>query len=265
LGGRVPQGRALSVATDERVGVSMPSLGGRVPQGDGAQGGDARRAGFNALFGRTGPAGTVDAEAIGAALRGFNALFGRTGPAGITHVCAAGCAPEFQCPLWADGSRRLVTENDAAWSAGCFNALFGRTGPAGQGVSDWLYNRSASFNALFGRTGPAGHGRRRLGGGPRGVSMPSLGGRVPQVPPEIPGVSRRVFRAGLPTCLGPPGPPPCATLRARCSGRGSDGSSWRSRRDPIGSNKPWFSRTGGGWIPGGAPARSGPERERIVH
>ncbi len=132
LGGRVPQeGRQLKYATATEV-VSMPSLGGRVPQGRISIMSNSETTSFNALFGRTGPAGRWTPTRSRPPRRCFNALFGRTGPAGMS--------PHYRkvCP------------------ATSFNALFGRTGPAGS------------------EPGALRQGHRRA------VSMPSLGGRVPQ-------------------------------------------------------------------------------------
>ncbi len=83
----------------------MPSLGGRVPQ--------ALKIWMSTK------------------ISSFNALFGRTGPAGPENVFAIGYGRAFQCPLWADGSRRLTRALLTATAACSFNALFGRTGPAG--------------------------------------------------------------------------------------------------------------------------------------
>ncbi len=116
-----------------------------------------RRHRFNALFGRTGPAGRRY-PCASRPRRRFNALLGRTGPA---------------------GSRARLRVR--SWLVPGFNALFGRTGPAGTRSSKSPRPIRACFNALFGRTGPAGwdaFAQRRM---PHNVSMPSLGGRVPQV------------------------------------------------------------------------------------
>ncbi len=111
----------------------MPSLGGRVPQGLGWRFHALLGHRFNALFGRTGPAGGVASDMAAIKVNGsFNALFGRTGPAGqmidlntntklwVSMPSLGGRVPQvggepmridfnsaFQCPLWADGSRRL--------------------------------------------------------------------------------------------------------------------------------------------------------------
>ncbi len=117
----------------------MPSLGGRVPQG-------ALRA-------------CASEEKQGVSMP---SLGGRV-PQVILFADGKVWRDQFQCPLWADGSRRLPPR---------------RIGSGGPG----------SFNALFGRTGPAGGARRSARTGRTAVSMPSLGGRVPQVP-RVYGVS----------------------------------------------------------------------------
>ncbi len=94
-----------------------------------------------------------------------------------------GMMSEFQCPLWADGSRRHEGEPASLAVQRRFNALFGRTGPAGVPGGRrsarlpmfqcplWADGsrrgfkptppkpRLNRFNALFGRTGPAGPAR----------------------------------------------------------------------------------------------------------
>ncbi len=143
----------------------MPSLGGRVPQ--------VRDGGFKYL-------GTAR----------FNALFGRTGPAGHRLDGNRRELREFQCPLWADGSRRFEQFVGTKCIIRCFNALFGRTGPAGPPCLK-----------MFAR--------------PAGVSMPSLGGRVPQGARQDARRIRAYRFNALFGRTGPAGPPPTPTIATR--------------------------------------------------
>ncbi len=133
----------------------MPSLGGRVPQ-------------VIRCYHRT-RARWVSMPSLG----------GRVPQAAhVENVDEA--AHVFQCPLWADGSRRTASSVTGMPTSGKFQCPLWADGsrrPVGQPRVDPLAVR---FNALFGRTGPAGYRDGNAFDGTRAVSMPSLGGRVPQ-------------------------------------------------------------------------------------
>ncbi len=105
---------------------------------------------------------------------------GRRVPQAINTPTTEENLTEFQCPLWADGSRRPGGFCSIGGKAQGFNALFGQTGPAGEveGVSMPVVLR-VSMPSLGRRVPQDGNGRPRLRPDPQ-VSMPSLGRRVPQ-------------------------------------------------------------------------------------